>query len=156
MGFDSRRNRVLQDRQSIDKQIQYEERGGGFAKAFQDTAGAFLEGAMPQFRNDLQLTRENAVRRGVSTGDLGTSYEGDLSSAFHRNLSNALAGLSSSGYENSRNRLMSLLSGKTGMDMNDYNQHANMWGSIGGSLIKTAGDWGPLALKGATALLGAL
>jgi hypothetical protein len=139
--MDSRRNKVSLDRRQIDDQIGYEENGGGFAKAFNDTAGAFLQNAMPQFRNQLQLTREDAVRRGVGTGDLGTSNEGDLTSAFQRNIANSLASLSASGYENSRNRIMELLSGKAGMDMNDYNQNANMWGSLAGAGIGAFGSW---------------
>lgn len=141
LGFDKRRNAVQRDRQQIDKQIQYEEAGGGFSKAFHDTAGAYLESAMPQFRNSLQLTREDAQRRGVGTGDLGTSNEGDLTSAFQRNIANALASLSASGYEHSRDRIMELLSGKTGMDQNDYNQNANMWGSLFGAGIGALGSW---------------
>jgi hypothetical protein len=60
-------------RVSIDDQIGTKRAVAAFAKAFNDTAGSFLANAMPQFRSQLQLTREDAVRRGVGTGDLGTS-----------------------------------------------------------------------------------
>jgi hypothetical protein len=137
--MDSRRNKVSLDRRQIDDQIGYEENGGGFAKAFNDTAGSFLANAMPQFRSQLQLTREDAVRRGVGTGDLGTSNEGDLTSAFQRNIANSLASLSASGYEHSRDRILELLGGKTSMDQADAASHSNMWGSIFGTGIGALG-----------------
>jgi hypothetical protein len=55
------------------------------------TAGATLAGALPDLRqNGLQMTREDAIRRGISTGDLGTSNEGDVVSSWGRNLANCL------------------------------------------------------------------
>jgi hypothetical protein len=48
--------------------------------------GSYVESAMPKFREELQGVREGAISRGISTGDLGTSYEGDLASAFQRNI----------------------------------------------------------------------
>jgi len=130
LGLDARRNRVNADRGQIDQQINYEQNGTGFQDAFKQTAGAFLQNQMPAFQKNLQLTRENGVRRGISTGDLGTSTEGDLTSAFQRNISNALGGLAMQGYEGSRNRIMDLLSGKSGMDINDLNSQYNFLGGL--------------------------
>lgn len=130
LGIDSRRNKVNQDRNQLQSQIDYEQNGGGFTDAFNSTAGAFLQNAMPDFRKSLQLTREDGIRRGISTGDLGTSTEGDLTSAFQRNIANALGGLAMQGYEGSRNRVLDLLSGKTGIDINDLNEHMNMLGGL--------------------------
>lgn len=61
--------------------------GGG------DYLKSLVSQAMPEFNNRLNGIRENAIARGISTGDLGTSYEGDLASAFQRNLANQAAGL---------------------------------------------------------------
>jgi len=130
IGSDAKRNKVNQDRASIDQQIQYEQSGTGFADAFNKTAGSYLSGQMPDFLKGLQLTRENGIRRGISTGDLGTSYEGGLTSAFQKHISDALGGLALQGYEGSRNRIMDLLSGKTGIDINDMNSYYNMLGGL--------------------------
>ncbi len=61
--------------------------GGG------DYLKSLVSQAMPEFNTRLNGIRENAIARGISTGDLGTSYEGDLASAFQRNLANQAAGL---------------------------------------------------------------
>ena len=61
--------------------------GGG------DYLKSLVSQAMPEFNNRLNGIRENAIARGISTGDLGTSYEGDLASALQRNLANQAAGL---------------------------------------------------------------
>lgn len=141
LGIDSRRNKVNQDRSQIDQQINYEQNGTGFQDAFNQTAGAFLQNQMPQFQKSLQLTREDGVRRGISTGDLGTSTEGDLTSAFQRNIANALGGMAMQGYEGSRNRIMDLLSGKTSMDINDLNSQYNMLGGLFSGISQLAGDY---------------
>lgn len=62
-------------------------KGGG------DVLKSYVDEAMPQFNTALQGIRENAIARGISTGDLGTSYEGDLASAFQKNLANRAASL---------------------------------------------------------------
>jgi hypothetical protein len=131
----------------------FKEDPNGWQQAFNQTAGATINNALPQLRNDLQMTRENAIRRGISTGDLGTSFEGDVTSAWGRNLSNALAGQAlgaytgyenraQSGYENSQNRYLDLLTGA--MDRNTAEENANKkkksglygtLGTIGGYLI---------------------
>src|SRR5689334_19134938 len=102
MGIDSKRERLNQARGGLDTELDYERRGGGFTDAFNQTAGAYLNNALPGLRSQLQTTREDEQRRGIGTGDLGTSYEGDIMSAFQRNLAGALGGLASQGYENRR------------------------------------------------------
>lgn len=74
---------------------------GGGQDALNTSVKSAVSAAMPQFNQEMQTTRENAVRRGISTGDLGTSYEGDLASAFQRNISEA-AGQQALGLFNSR------------------------------------------------------
>ena len=59
---------------------------------------AAVSNALPGFMHNLQGSREDAIRRGASNGDLQTSYEGDLSSAFQRNVSNAAAGQAANVY----------------------------------------------------------
>lgn len=120
-------------------------KGGGWEDAFNKTAGATIQNALPDLRNGLQMTRENAIRRGVSTGDYGTSAEGDLTSAWQRNLSNALAGQAENAYENNQSRFLALLTG--GMDRQTAAENARkkakagLWGGIGtvaGGIIGSA------------------
>lgn len=116
----------------------FEQQGGGWEQAFNQTAGSFLNQAMPELRQKLQTTREDAIRRGVSTGDLGTTYEGNIESAFQQNLSNTLGGMAMQGYENNRNRYLDLLTGQ--IDRADSNRNAknNMWSSIAGNGMMAA------------------
>lgn len=65
---------------------------GGGQQAFETSARSAVAAAMPQFNSQLEGVRANAIRRGVSNGELGTSYEGDLASAFQKNISNAIGG----------------------------------------------------------------
>lgn len=70
----------------------------------QQTTQALYQNAMPGFQQNMQGMKEDNIRRGISTGDLGTSFEGDLTSAFQRNMTNAIAGQASSMYNNNQNR----------------------------------------------------
>jgi hypothetical protein len=97
------------------------ENGPGMQDAITKYTQSAIADAMPSFRNNLQLTREDGIRRGISTGDLGTSNEGDLASAFQRNISNAVAGKTADMYEHSRDRYADLLSGR--MDRTTANQN---------------------------------
>jgi hypothetical protein len=56
------------------------------------TTQATVQNALPSFLQNLQGTKEDNIRRGISTGDLGSSFEGDLTSAFQRNIANSVAG----------------------------------------------------------------
>lgn len=60
--------------------------------ALNNYISAALSAAMPSFNAQMQQVNEGAARRGISNGDLSTSYEGDLASAFQRNIANATAG----------------------------------------------------------------
>ena len=83
------------------------------------TLGAYVQSAMPDFNKALQGVRENSIARGISTGDLGTSYEGDLASAFQRNIAGQAANLYGqrlSGYE-----------GLYGQDQNASQQAQNQY-----------------------------
>lgn len=107
----------MYDRATID-----EGNGQGWQNAFHQTAGAMLTDALPRIRQDLQLTREDGIRRGISTGDLGTSYEGDVLTGWGKNLANAFTGTAMQGYENSRNRYLDLITG--GIDRADSRWNA--------------------------------
>lgn len=48
--------------------------------------------ALPSYLQNMQGTKEDNIRRGISTGDLGTSFENDLTSAFQKNIANSVAG----------------------------------------------------------------
>lgn len=56
--------------------------------AVNDSVAAAMSNAMPQFQEQLQGLREQAINRGVQYGDIGTRNEGSLASAFQRNLAN--------------------------------------------------------------------
>ncbi len=98
------------------------------------TTGA-VQNAMPSFYASLQGIRESAVRRGISTGDLGTSNEGDLASAFQRNISSAVAQQATGIYGQQRNQYLDLLSGQRDTDIAQQNaqrrRKAGLWGGIG-------------------------
>src|SRR5690242_7268098 len=60
-------------------------------QAFETSARAAVNAAMPAFNSQLEGVRASAIRRGVNNGELGTSYEGDLASALNKNLDNSIA-----------------------------------------------------------------
>lgn len=68
---------------------QFEQSLAGGQGALNNYITSAVSAAMPSFNAQVQDMQENAARRGVSNGDLETSYEGDLSSAFQRNIANA-------------------------------------------------------------------
>lgn len=93
---------------------------------------------LPKLRSSLQLSREDAIRRGISTGDLGTSNEGDITTAWGQNISNTLGGMAMQGYENNRNRYLDLLTGGMDRDQSNKNNQNNMWANLGGSALSAA------------------
>lgn len=124
------------------------------------TLSSYVASAMPEFNKALQGVRENAIQRGISTGDLGTSYEGDLASAFQRNIAGEAANLYGqrmSGYENlygqdnaannaSQNQYLDLLTGqrdfeeqqkeaKAANQSSMFGSLGNMFGTLGGAAI---------------------
>lgn len=101
---------------------------------------------MPQFNAGIQNIRETANRRGISNGDLGTSYEGDLASAFQQNLTDSIAGQTFDLYQGNRNTYLDLLAGQ--LDRDDMNRNAGknrsaaLWGSAIGTAGNVAGSFG--------------
>lgn len=115
---------------------------GGATQALKTMTEGTVSSAMPSFYQALQGIREGAVRRGISTGDLGTSYEGDLASAFQRNTANAVAGQAEGLYQGNMNRYTDLVTGQRDYDTAQANarrkRNAGLWGTlgtIGGTLI---------------------
>lgn len=72
-----------------------EEKLEGYRTSGRKALGESMRGLesdmMPEFQRELQGIRESNRRRGISNGELATSYEGDAASAFQRNIANALA-----------------------------------------------------------------
>ena len=117
--------------QRYNQAIVDEGNGGGWEDALTRTAGSLYSRQLPQLRNDLQLTREDGIRRGISTGDLGTSNEGDLVSSWGQNFADTLGGMAMTGHENSRNRYLDLLVGRMDRD----SQSRDWWKpALGGAL----------------------
>lgn len=114
----------------MDSAMADEQSGAGWEDAYNKTAGAQLANALPDLRNSLQMQRENSIRRGVSTGDYGTSAEGDLVSAWGRNIGNSFAGQAAGMYNASRGRYMDLLSGKLSYNTNQENSNRNFYGGL--------------------------
>jgi len=77
--------------QEQQSQNQFEALMGGGQSALDTQMAGALSAAMPSFNADLQGLQESNQKRGISNGDLGTSYEGDLASAFQQNFANAAA-----------------------------------------------------------------
>ena len=111
------------------------------------TLDAYASGEMGGFRSDLQGIRENAVRRGITGGDLGTSYEGDLSSAFQRNLSNVAGSYANQNFQASRDRYLDLLTGQRDADTAEENarrRRGGVFGRIPARLrAPRSGRWAP-------------
>lgn len=91
---------------------------------------------MPQFNQSLQGLRENAIRRGISTGDLGTSYEGDLASAFQQNLLDSISG----GAMDLYNTRLDVLSGAADRRTAEKNAKRQAKGSTLGGLFGGVGS----------------
>ena len=80
--------------QAGESRNRYLEMLAGGPEALNTYARAAAESARGALQGDLQGAREMAQRRGISTGDLGTSYEGDIFSAYDKNLTDSVAGQS--------------------------------------------------------------
>lgn len=102
---------------------------------------AMTENAMPAFNQQLQGIRETAQRRGVALGELGTSYEGDLASAFQRNLANAIAGQARGTYETALDRYYGGLDRETAERNARRQSRSSMWGSLLGAAGTALGGW---------------
>lgn len=124
----------------------------GGQEAVNTSTQAAVSSALPSFMKNLQGSREDAIRRGASNGDLQTSYEGDLGSAFQRNVSTAAAGQAANvygqttaGYGNmagqSGNTYLDLLNGGADREQADRNNKTNLWGSVIGAAGNAAGAY---------------
>lgn len=69
------------------------------------TTQATVQNALPGFMQNMQGLKESEIQRGISTGDLGTSFEGDLTSAFQRNIASSVAGQAANMF-NQRNQML--------------------------------------------------
>lgn len=97
---------------------------------------AAMSSAMPSFLKQMQLTKEDGIRRGISTGDLGTSTEGDLASAFDRNMSNSVAGMAGDMYKFNQGNYLDLLTGKMDREQGAANDAAQRKSGFMGGLFK--------------------
>lgn len=95
--------------------------------------------AMPQFNSALQGVRENAIRRGISTGDLGTTYEGNLASAFQQHIANTVGQQAYDLFQGNRNTYLDLLSGAMDREDNARNSAANRKSGLFGGIISGLG-----------------
>lgn len=113
-----------------------------------------MSSAMPEFSKAMQGVQETEISRGVGTGGLGTSYEGDLESAFQRNIANAagsqalglygeklqgensLYGTDTEAASQGRNRYLDLLTGQRDYDTAQQNaknkRKSGLFGFLGG------------------------
>lgn len=143
-----------------EKALQATRTGTGAQDALNTSTRAAVDAAMPSFNASLQGVRENAIARGASTGDLGTSYEGDLASAFDAHTKNAVASQAAGMYNQNQDRYLGLLTG--GMDRQTQNENyqrqrkAGLWGSLGSAFGAYMGgrNGGGLAGAGAGAGIG--
>jgi hypothetical protein len=119
--------------------------GTGAQDALNTSTRAAVDAAMPSFRSQLQGVRENAIARGASTGDLGTSYEGDLASAFDAHTKNAVASQAAGMYNEGQSRYLDLLTGGMDRQTQDENykrqRKSGLWGSLGSALGAGVGGY---------------
>lgn len=115
--------------------------GAGAQDAITKYTQAAMAAAMPSFQSQLQLTREDGVRRGISTGDLGTSNEGDLASAFQRNITNSVASHATDTYEQGQTRYADLLSGRMDRTTADENYGRQRKAGLLGAAGSALGAW---------------
>lgn len=106
-----------------------------------ETLRAYESEGMPEFQGALQDIRENAVRRGITGGDLGTSYEGDLASAFQQNIMDVGGRYAYDAYQGSRNRYLDLLTGGADRETGRGNARRDMWGNIIGAGLGALGTY---------------
>lgn len=108
------------------------------------TIGSLTSAGMPEFNRQLQDTRESAIRRGVSGGGLGTSYEGDVFSAFQKHVADTAGTYANENY----NRYLDLLSGQRDYESYLAEQKRKRKGGLLGSLGTLAGGVGGFFLGG--------
>lgn len=109
---------ALTDRQQLQSQL------AGGQDALTKSLQAAFSAAMPTYFKNLQSLRESNVARGAGTGGLGTTTEGDLTSAFQRNLANAAGSQAMNLYNTQTSALGSLLNS----DNQQNSEYASMLG----------------------------
>lgn len=119
---------------------QYEDPTAGSAQ-LADLIRSQISSAMPQFNQALGGVRQNAIQRGISTGDLGTSYEGDLASSFQKHIADSVAGQSFNLFQGNRNTYLDLLSGGMDREDNAQNESRNRKSGLIGAGLKAAGSF---------------
>lgn len=114
----------------------------------------YVSGAMPEFNQQLQGIRENAIARGIGTGDLGTAYEGSLASAFQRNLTSkaadlygtrlggmeSLHGMDVGENSDTQNRYFDLLTGRQDLEEGRRQADKNRKAGLLSGLMSTIGN----------------
>lgn len=124
----------------------------GGQDALDKSTAAAVSSGMPVFNQNLQNIRESAERRGVSNGEIETNSEGDLASAFQRNIANATASQATTlqgqkvnalGQLNSQdsNNYLDLLSGNLDRQQQEKNRKQSFWNGIVGAAGSAAGAY---------------
>lgn len=124
----------------------------GGQDALNTSTRAAVSSAMPELNASLQQSRESAIRRGISTGDLGTSNEGDIYSAFQKHLTDSTASRAldlyntqASGYGNlathDSNTYLDLMSGAMDRADAEKNRKTSFWNSLIGGAGAVAGGY---------------
>lgn len=134
---------------------QFEEILGEGQQGLETSVKSAMSAAMPEFRTAMQGVQESEVQRGVGLGSLGTSYEGDLESAFQRNIANA-AGSQALGLYGTRTGAASqLYSTDTEAAMFGRNRYMNtLTGAANAQKRRKAGLFGTLGAIGGLAIGG--
>lgn len=104
------------------------------------STAATVQGALPSFMQNLQGTKEDNIRRGISTGDLGSSFEGDLTSAFQRNIANSVAGQAADMFSNRTSLLYGAQQDALDREQAAQNNAQQRKGSFLNGLISTIGS----------------
>jgi hypothetical protein len=104
-----------------------------------DQTTAAVQNALPSFLQNMQGTKEDNIRRGISTGDLGTSFENDLTSAFQRNIANSVAGQESGLLQSRTGSLLGAYNDDLDREQAARNNASGARSGFIGGLIKTGG-----------------
>jgi len=119
---------------------------GGGQQALDTSISSAMSAAMPSFMHQMQNVQESGVRRGISTGDLGTSFEGDTASAFQKNIANAAGsqamnlfgtqlGAAQNQANTDQNQYLDMLTGNRDYEMAQQNakrqKSAGLFGGLG-------------------------
>jgi hypothetical protein len=122
----------------------------GGQDALNTSVRSAVSAAMPSLNTALQGSKEDAIRRGISTGDLGTSNEGDLYSAFQKHITDSVGqqalglyntqlGTAGQLYENDTNRYLDMLSGTLDRKQSTRNAKRQSENSLANSFMQTIG-----------------